>query len=124
VVVQKKQKKVNPVKKSKVFNWTTQRKAAALAMSTGLKTQREICRELHLTEKTMCEWKKAPEFMEEIDALTLKNENFTRAGLLKECLKGLTKQKIEMDANLKHSGKIDLNTLSDEELMEIITNDD
>jgi hypothetical protein len=38
-------------------------------------------------------------------------------------LQGHTKQKIELDANMKHSGKFDINTLTDEELMEIIKND-
>lgn len=144
------QKKKSSVNESKVFNWTPQRKAAALALSTGTKTQREVCKELHVTEKTMCEWKKFPAFLEEVDRLTLKNENFTRAGLLKECLKGLTlkmgnieedrsthldyikmiaelqghtKQKIELDANLKHSGEVNLHALSDEDLMDIIKND-
>lgn len=152
MVVQKKKKFKPPksVNESKVFNWSTKRKEAALLLSTGLKTQRQVCEEVHITEKTMCEWKKFPAFLEKIDELTLKNENFTRAGLLKECLKGLTvktgsieedrsthldyvkaiaelqgltKQKIEMDANLNHSGKIELNTLSDEELIEIINSE-
>ena len=33
------------------------------------------------------------------------------------------REKIEMDANLKHSGKLDLNTLTDEQLIEIINNE-
>jgi hypothetical protein len=152
MAVQKKKKVKKPkqVNEGKVFTWTPARKAAALMLSTGLKTQRQVCLELHITEKTMCEWKKFPAFIEEIDNLTLKNENFTRAGLLKACLKGmdmkknlipddrstyldyvkmisdlqgLTKQKIELEGNMKHSGSINLHTLSDEELMEIIKND-
>jgi len=31
--------------------------------------------------------------------------------------------KLELDANLNHSGKIDINTLSDEQLIEIINNE-
>lgn len=33
------------------------------------------------------------------------------------------KDKLDLDANLKHSGKIDINTLSDEQLIEIINNE-
>lgn len=86
----KKFKKPKQVNNSKEFTWTPKRKDAALLLSTGLKTQKEICEEIHITEKTMCEWKKYPAFLEKVDELTLKNENFTRAGLLKECLKGLS----------------------------------
>lgn len=148
MAVQKKKKM--SVNKSKVFTWTPNRKAAALALSTGLKTQREVCKEINITEKTMCEWKKHPDFLEEIDRLTLKNENFTRAGLLKECLKGLiiktgtieedrsthldyvkmiadlqghSKQKIELDANMKHSSEKRPEEMTDEELDQEIDDD-
>jgi hypothetical protein len=87
------------VKKSKVFTWTPPRKAAALALSTGLKTQRQVCKELNITEKTMCEWKKSPVFLEEIDRLTLKNELATRAGLLRECLKGLDLKRVHIEGD-------------------------
>ena len=149
MVVQKKKKFKPPksVNESKVFNWSTKRKEAALLLSTGLKTQRQVCEEVHITEKTMCEWKKFPAFLEKIDELTLKNENFTRAGLLKECLKGLTvktgsieedrsthldyvkaiaelqgltKQKIELDADMKHSGSFGIHGMSDDELQQAI----
>lgn len=148
MAVQKKRKFKKPksVNESKVFKWTPSRKAAALMLSTGLNTQRQVCEELHITEKTMCEWKKSPVFLEEIDNLTIKNENFTRAGLLKECLRGLrikthsigedrathldyvkmiselqslTKQKIELDANMKHDIN-DPSKLSDDELQQVI----
>ena len=149
MVVQKKKKPKKQVNKSKVFLWTCKRKTAALLLSTGTKTQREVCKEINITEKTMCEWRKYPEFLEEIDRLTLKNENFTRAGLLKECLKGLTlkmgnieedrsthldyikmiaelqghtKQKIELDANMKHDIK-QPSEMTDEELEQAIEYD-
>lgn len=149
MVVQKKKKPKKQVNKSKVFLWTYKRKTAALLLSTGTKTQREVCKEINITEKTMCEWRKYPEFLEEIDRLTLKNENFTRAGLLKECLKGLTlkmgnieedrsthldyikmiaelqghtKQKIELDANMKHDIK-QPSEMTDEELEQAIEDD-
>lgn len=145
----RKVKKPKQVNISKEFTWSTKRKEAALLLSTGLKTQKEVCEEIHITEKTMCEWKKFPAFLEKIDELTIKNENFTRAGLLKECLKGLdkktkgitedrsthldyvkmiaelqghTKQKIELDADLKHSGELDIN-LTEEELQKAIDDD-
>lgn len=146
----KKFKKPKQVNESKDFTWTTARKTAALLLSTGLKTQKEVCEEIHITEKTMCEWKKYPAFLEKIDELTIKNENFTRAGLLKECLKGLsikvdsinndrsthldyikmiaelqghTKQKIELDANLKHSNEPNPEEMTDEELRKSIQDD-
>lgn len=146
----KKVKKPKQVNKSKEFTWSTKRKNAALLLSTGLKTQKEVCEEIHITEKTMCEWKKFPAFLEKIDELTIKNENFTRAGLLKECLKGLfiktdhicedrsthldyvkliadlqgyTKQKVELDANLKHSTEPSPDEMTDEELRQSIKDD-
>jgi len=146
----RKLKKPKQVNKSKEFTWSTKRKEAALLLSTGLKTQKEVCEEIHITEKTMCEWKKFPAFLEKIDELTIKNENFTRAGLLKECLKGLsiktdhicedrsthldyvkliadlqghTKQKVELDANLKHSNEQDPEEMTDEELRQSIRDD-
>jgi len=133
MAVQKKTKPKKPVKQSKVFKWTPPRKAAALALSTGLKTQRQVCKELNITEKTMCEWKKSPIFLEEIDRLTLKNELATRSGLIRECLYGLelkrdhiegdknthlhydqaiaelqghTKQKVELEGNMNHTGGV------------------
>lgn len=152
MAVQKKRKVKKPtqVNISKEFAWTTKRKEAALLLSTGLKTQKEVCGEIHITEKTMCEWKKFPAFLEKIDELTIKNENFTRAGLLKECLKGLyikvenihedrsthldyvkmiselqghVKQKVELDANLRHSNEPDPEEMTDEELRQSIKDD-
>ena len=126
-------KKPKTVNKSKFFLWTEKRKAAALLLSTGTKTQREVCTEINITEKTMCEWRKRPEFLGEIDRLTLKNELATRAGLLREALKGLRikekhieedknthlhymqyiadlqgllKQKVELEGNLNHSEEV------------------
>jgi hypothetical protein len=131
--VRKKTKPKKRVNKSKVFLWTEKRKAAALLLSTGTKTQREVCVEINITEKTMCEWRKHPEFLEEIDRLTLKNELATRAGLLREAIKGLRikekhieedknthlhylheiadlqgllKQKVDLEGNLNHSEEV------------------
>lgn len=89
MVVQKKKTKKKPVNKGKVFNWTPMRKTAARLMSTGLKTQRQICAELNVTEKTMCEWKQHVEFMQEVDRLTFLQENATRAGVVRLALKAL-----------------------------------
>ncbi|WP_305063767.1 hypothetical protein [Methanococcoides sp.] len=46
-------------------------------------------------------WKKIPEFLAKVDELTLDHENATRAGLLRECYKGLDlkRGKIEQDKN-------------------------
>lgn len=129
------------------FNWTPERKKAALLLSNGEKTIDDIAEEMNITPRTLFNWRQHLDFQQEIERHILKNENFTRAGLLKECLKGLniktgnisedrathldyikaisdlqglTRHKIELDANLKHSVKIDVHKLTDDELLDLI----
>jgi hypothetical protein len=132
MAVQKKNTKKNPTKSGK-FTWTQKRKNAAFLLSIGGKNHQQIADEVGINRDTLFEWKKREEFLEEVDRLTLKNENFTRAGLLKNCLGGLrikeryidddkntyldyikeiaelqgfVKQKIDLDN--KHSGKVEV----------------
>ncbi|WFD09958.1 phBC6A51 family helix-turn-helix protein [Tepidibacter hydrothermalis] len=38
-------------------------------MASGEHTQKEIAKQINITEKTICEWKKNDEFMQELDYL-------------------------------------------------------
>jgi hypothetical protein len=99
----KRVKRPKTVNYSKQFKWTSQRKQGALLLSTGLYNQKQVCEQIHITEKTMCEWKQNKEFMDEIDKLTFKNELATRAGLLRlafaaiDVKKGTDLKKLEND---------------------------
>lgn len=142
-----KKKKVKPPRNPKVFNWTPQRRKAALLLSEGIKTYEEVAAAVRVHYSTVWEWRQHIDFLAEVDRLTLENEKATRAGLVRLALKALdekqdgirddkntaldwakfiadiqghVKQKVEMDANLKHSGEIDIHKLSDEELLDLI----
>jgi hypothetical protein len=126
----RKTKKKN-VNNTQQWNWTTQRTRAAQLLSTGLYTQKEVAEELSLRQETISRWMHHKVFKDMIDELTLKNELTTRAGLLRECLKGLDlkrdhiendknthlhyvqaiadlqgllKQKVELEGNMNHTG--------------------
>jgi len=128
----KKQKKKN-VNNTQLWNWTPQRTKAAQLLSTGLYTQNKVAPELSLTEETISRWIHHKACKDMIDELTLKNELATRAGLLRECLyglglkrdhvetdknthlhyvqaiaelQGLTKQKVELEGNVNHTGEV------------------
>lgn len=88
MVVQKKKSKISPEKSGK-FNWTPQRRKAAFLLSLGDKKYAQVADETGINIDTLLEWRKREEFLEEVDRLTLKNENFTRAGLLRNCYKGM-----------------------------------
>ena len=137
MAVQKKTKPKKPKKKNvnntQPWNWTPQRTKAAQLLSTGLYTQKKVALELSLTEETISRWMHHKAFKDMIDELTLKNELATRAGLLRECLKGLDlkrdhiehdknthlhyieeiaelqglkKQKLELEGNVNHTGEV------------------
>jgi len=135
---------------SKVFKWTPSRIKAAKMLSTGIYTFEEIQDEIRIKTTTFWEWRQSPVFLEEVDKLTLELKEVTKAGLIRECLygldkkrkyisednkahldyikviadlQGLTKQKIELDANMNHSGSIDINKMTDEELQQAIDDD-
>lgn len=86
---QKKKNNKESFRKIPDFKWTSQKKKAAFMLSTGTNSLPYIARELEITERTLFNWRQCPEFVEEIEKQTLKNENFTRAGLLRNCLKGM-----------------------------------
>jgi hypothetical protein len=146
VVVQKKRKKVKPPINPKVFNWTPQRRKAALLLSEGTKTYEDVAAEVGIHYTTLWDWRKHPLFLSEVDRLTLENEKATRAGLVRLALKALkdketgikedkntaldwakfiadiqghVKQKVELDANLKHEID-DPEKMTDEELQQAI----
>jgi transposase-like protein len=147
MAVQKK-KSIKSVTKGNIFTWTGPRKKAALLISEGMKNYEEIAEEVGVHRKTFWEWRQNPIFQDEVSRLTLANEKATKEGLLRLSYKaieekignlkddkntaldwakfiadiqGHVKQKVELDANIKHD--VNLNSLSDEELMEIIKNE-
>lgn len=68
--------------------FTGKKYKAALMMSEGIKTQREIAECLNTTEVTISRWKQDPEYKALIDKLTLENDLASRAGLLRAMYKG------------------------------------
>lgn len=129
-----------------VFKWTGQRKKAALLISEGTKNYEEIASEIGVHYVTFWDWRRHPIFQAEVSRLILANEKASREGLLRLAykaieekigniaddrstvlewtkfiadLQGLMKQKIELDANLKHS-TFNPEELTDEELQKVI----
>jgi uncharacterized circularly permuted ATP-grasp superfamily protein len=72
-----------------VFNWTPKRKLAAKLLSEGIYNYEEVQEQVRIGKTTLWEWRQNPIFLKEVDRLTLENELVKRAGLLRECLKGL-----------------------------------
>lgn len=135
MAVQKKtkpRKRVKPPRNPNVFNWTPQRKQAALLLSLGTKNYEEVAADVRVHYSTLWEWRKNPIFLAEVDRLTLENERATKAGLLRLAFKAIDKkenslkddkntvldwaefvsglqgiktQKVEVDANIK--GELD-----------------
>ncbi len=148
---QKKRKLKKPKSaKSVIFTWTPKRKLAAKLLSESTDTYEEIAKRAGINRDTLLGWRKEPIFVEEVKRLTLQHEAFSLAGLLKGCLKGLnikenyinedkntyldyikeiadlqgyTKQKVELDANLKHSTEPSPDEMTDEELRQSIKDD-
>lgn len=92
MVVQKKTKK----KKQKVsfrklpkFNWTTQKKKAALLIAEGIYNYGEIAREVEVSDRSLRCWREYPEFRNEVDRLTFLQEEATRAGIVRKAIKAL-----------------------------------
>ena len=61
---------------------------AALMLSEGIKTQKEIAKEVNITTVTISRWKQEPEYKAYIDKLTLENDMASRAGMLRALYKG------------------------------------
>lgn len=145
MAVQKKNKQ-KPVTNSNVFIWTGQRKKAALLISEGTKNYEDIASEVGVHRKTFWEWRQHPIFQAEVSRLTLANEKATKEGLLRIAyraieekidsvagdrstvlewskfiadIQGHTKQKIELDANMKHEVNNPAE-MTDEELQQAI----
>jgi hypothetical protein len=112
------------------FKWTGQRRNAVILIAEGTKNYVEVAEEVRVRRETLWEWRQHPIFQAELNRLTLENEKATREGLLRIAykaiekkmgsitddrstvlewsrfiaeLQGHTKQKIELDANMKHS---------------------
>jgi len=73
----------------KKFIWTKRKLDIAKAMSKGTDTQGDIADAFDIAPETISRWKAHPEFMEKVDEFTLSHELATKAGLLRECYKGL-----------------------------------
>ncbi|HEY5499865.1 MAG TPA: hypothetical protein VIK20_05725 [Bacteroidales bacterium] len=89
-VKEKKAEKKIKCRNLQVFRWSSERKKAAFLLSLGTKTVQTIAHELNVSDRSIYTWKESPAFQAEIEKHVLKNEHFTRAGLLKMCLKGLS----------------------------------
>ena len=63
--------------------YTGKKLKAALMMSEGLKSQRDISEELDMHESTISKWKHDPDFAAFVDKMTLQHETASRAGLLR-----------------------------------------
>jgi len=150
MTVLKKKKKQNKEKRAinpKVFRWTGQRRKAALLISEGTKKYTDIALEVGVHYVTFWEWRQHPIFLAEVSRLTLANEKATREGLLRLAFKaieekignvaddrstvlewskfiadlqGHVKQKVELDATMNHSGKLDTNKMTDDELKQAL----
>lgn len=63
-------KKAKPKGKQKViFTWDERRTKAAQLIAAGEKTEAEICAEIHVTRKTLWDWKTKPEFRARVDEI-------------------------------------------------------
>lgn len=129
-----------------IFIWSAKRKEAALLISEGTKNYNEIASVVRVRRETLWEWRRHPIFQKEVSRLTLENEKATREGLLRLAFKaieqkmanigddrstvlewakfiselqGHVKQKVELDANLKHEIE-DPEKMTDEELQQAI----
>lgn len=60
----------------------------AQMLSEGIKTQKEIAKEVNITTVTISRWKQEPEYKAFIDKLTLENDMASRAGMLRALYKG------------------------------------
>ena len=116
-----------------VFKWTGQRKKAALLISEGTKNYEKITEEVGVHYVTFWEWRQHPIFQAEVSRLILANEKASREGLLRLAYKaieekigriaddrstvlewtkfiadiqGYLKQKMELEANVSHTGGV------------------
>ncbi len=64
------------------FDWTPKREKAAIALANG-HTQKEIADSAEVNEKTIRRWLAEPEFIEEVDRLSLMTDIAARAERLR-----------------------------------------
>lgn len=64
------------------FKWNEKRSNVAIYLSAGF-TTKEAAKKAGVGERTIYEWKKKPEFLEEIDRLSLMTDIAGRAGRLR-----------------------------------------
>jgi hypothetical protein len=149
MAVQKKKKTKKCPTKSDGFTWTPKRRLAAKLLSESTDSYEDIAKSVGICRDTLFEWRKEPVFLDEVARLVLNHETFSLAGLLKSCkrgleikeqyisedkntyldyikeiaeLKGHVKQKVELDANMKHEVR-DMSKMTDEELVDIINSE-
>jgi len=80
------------------FKWTEQRSTAAVALASG-KTKIAAATEANVAEKTIYEWLKEPEFLAEVDRLSLMVDVASRAERLRLAMR-VVRQKILEDGTL------------------------
>ena len=56
-----------------------------------------IAEDFNISNVTISRWKEYPEFLAKVDEFTLLHENGSKAGLLRECYKGLDKKRDTID---------------------------
>ena len=86
-------------KEGQEFVWDAKKLDIAKELATGIKTNRAIAEEFGIHESTISKMKAVPAFMEKVNQFTLDHELGTRAGLLREAMRGLhmKQAKIEND---------------------------
>ncbi len=77
------------LKNVKEFTWSKKKLDVAKAMAEGTSTQRSIAEQFNISEVTISRWKEFPEFLSKVDEFTLSHELATKAGLLRECYRGI-----------------------------------
>lgn len=71
-------------KEDQTFSWNPKRRKVAELLATGMFTQKAAAEVVGVRGDTVSKWKQHPEFWEEVDRLTNKQEMATRAGLLRK----------------------------------------
>jgi len=90
---------IETINKSQKFEWTPKKLEVAKALSSGIEKQKDIATRFDIAQETLSRYKSHPQFMEKVDEFTLKNELATRAGLLREAIKGLRIKEAKIDSD-------------------------
>lgn len=81
------------------FVWSKKKLKIAKTIADGTKTIDEVAEECDISPRSIFRLKAHPEFMEKVDEFTLAHENATKAGLLRECYKGLDSKRGNIDSD-------------------------